>query len=235
MKIVKDINSSTRVRHFDIVFYGSSEELLKIIHTYRERIQRYAFIFHDKDVYDEDIKDSVSGEYIHRKGDIKVNHYHVIVSMYNACTLSACCKLFTTEADKPRVYSVGDMVLCYEYLIHKNHPDKYQYRKCDIISDDLYYFEKLTIQGDKPDNDNKAEQIVMDLLAGVPTRIMVSRYGRDFIIHRPQYVDCANAIRTEDFYLDNKRKEAEAFERSRLERLSEPQQQQFDFDNNVGD
>ena len=39
MKIIKDINSSARVRHFDIVFYGSNLELLKCIHTYRDRIK----------------------------------------------------------------------------------------------------------------------------------------------------------------------------------------------------
>lgn len=197
-KIIKDINSPARVRHFDIVFYGTVDELLKIIHTYRARIQRYAFIFHDKDVYQEDVKDDINNTFIHRKGDIKVNHFHVVISFYNGCTLKACAKLFTTENDKPRVYSIGDMCIAYNYLIHKDDPDKYQYRKCDIVSDDLSYYEKLLIHGEKSESDNKAEQIIMDLLAGVCTRVMVSRYGRDFVIHQSQYRDCVDRIRLED-------------------------------------
>ena len=157
------------------------------------------------------------------------------MSFYNACTLKACSRLFTTENDKPRVYSIGDMGLAYDYLIHKNHPDKYQYKKCDITSDDLSHYEKLLINGEKSDNDNKSENIVMDILAGVPTRILVSRYGRDFIIHMSQYLDCANKIRTEDIFMADKRAKDEAERKARLEELSKPVQQEFDFDKKAGE
>lgn len=207
-KIVKDINSSNRVRHFDVVFYGTVEQLLDIIKIYRERIQRYAFILHDKDVYLDDLKDD-NGNFLHRKGDIKKPHIHLVVSFFNACTLRACSRLFTTELDKPRVFSIGDMCLAYDYLIHKNDSDKYQYRKCDILSDDLSYYEKLLIQGEKSESDNKAEQIIIDLLAGVCTRVMVSRYGRDFVIHQSQYRECVSQIRLEDMQEQEKREKIE--------------------------
>lgn len=230
-KIIKDISSSARIRHFDVVFYGSLEELLHIIHEYRARIQRYAFIFHDKDKYSDDVVSADSGQIVHRKGDIKVNHFHLVVSFYNACTLSACAKIFRTEKDNPRVFSVGDMQKCYEYLIHKNDPDKYQYCKCDIVSDDLSYFEKLCIIGERCERDNVAEQIVMDLLAGVNTRLMVSRYGRDFIINMARYIDCADKIRSEDFYEKNRREAIEAYKKAQLEEIKQPKQLGLDFDN----
>lgn len=230
-KIVKDISSNARVRHFDVVFYGSLEELLHIIHEYRARIQRYAFILHDKDEYDDDVIFVDTGKIIHRKGDIKVNHFHLVVSFYNACTLSACAKIFRTEKDNPRVFSVGDMLKCYEYLIHKNNPDKYQYNKRDIVSDDLNYFERLRIVGERNERDNIAEQIVMDLLAGVNTRIMVIRYGRDFIINMARYIDCADKIRSEDFYDKQRREELDAYRKAQLEEIKQPKQLGLDFDN----
>lgn len=74
-------------------------------------------------------------------------------------------------------------------------PEKYQYNSADIISDDINYYEKICIVGDKVDGDNKAEMIINDLLRGVSPRIMVSRYGRDFVIHMKQYQECVNEIR----------------------------------------
>lgn len=228
-KIIKDINNPTRVRHFDIVFYAGVDELLRIIHYYRSRIQRYAFIEHLYDVYEEDLIDEKTKEFIHRKGEIKKPHIHLVISFYNNCTLRACSRLFTTENDKPRVYSIGDMIQAYNYLIHKDNPEKYQYKKCDITSDDLSYYEKLLVQGEKSDSDNKSENIVMDILAGVPTRVMISRYGRDFVIHMSQYVDCANKIRTEDLFAENKRLEREAVKK--LEELPKAEQEKMVFKN----
>lgn len=232
-KVIKDLNSSVRVRHFDIVFYGTVSELLKIIHTYRERIVRYAFILHDKDVYTEDKFEDDGVTLLHKAGDIKNNHFHVIVSFYNACTLKACYKIFTTENDKPRIYSVGDMQTVYEYLTHKNDPDKYQYSKTKICSDDLQFFEKLCKVGEKSESDNKAEKIIEDLLINIPTRVMVSRYGRDFVIHMSQYLDVVSKIKFEEICLDEKKRQDE--ENARIKELSAREQLEFNFDKKVGE
>lgn len=233
-KIERNITSSKRFRHFDVVLYCSLEELKSKLLEYSSRIVRYAFILHDHDLYSDDILSDDGETVLHKKGELKKPHFHLIVSFYNNCTLMACKRVFTTLNDNPRVISIGDMQLAYEYLIHKNDPDKYQYNKCDIVSDDINFYEKLCINGCKEETDNKAEKIVMDLIAGVSTRIMVARYGRDFIIHRSQYAECADIIKNEDLRDKYKREEEERFKKYQLELLSRPEQIKFDFDKKKG-
>ena len=186
---------SGRYRPFTIVFYGTQLELMGIIRTYRARIAHYAFIPHDKDIYDEDLYDEKKETLIHKKGDIAKQHIHLLVDFFNGHTITAVKRLFTTDNDKPRVDVVRDRAAQYRYLTHKDNPEKYQYNTADIISEDINYYEKICIVGDKVDGDNKAEMIINDLLRGVSPRIMVSRYGRDFVIHMKQYQECANEIR----------------------------------------
>ncbi len=189
---MKNINS--RVRPYTIVFYGNEMELKKILRTNYERIAHYAYILHDKCKYLDDLKDD-DGNYVHRAGELEKAHFHILVDFYNGHTFMAVKKMFTTEADNPRVEPVRDRVAQYRYLIHADDPDKYQYEKTAIVSNDINYYEKLCKNGDRRDSDNLAEQIINDLLAGVSPRIMVSRYGRDYVIHMRQYKECVDEIR----------------------------------------
>lgn len=187
-----------RYRSFTIVFYAGAVELNKFLLKYSVRISHYAYIVHDKDVYQEDLKDN-DGNYVHKAGEIEKPHIHLLVDFYNAHTPNAVKKLFTTEVDKPRVERVSDKVAQYEYLIHKNDPDKYQYPKSSIVSDDINWYDKLCISGEKRDSDDKAISIVNDILAGISPRILMHRYGRDFIIHYNQYKDMADLVREHDY------------------------------------
>lgn len=187
-----------RFRSFTLIFYAGALELDKLLMKYSVRISHYAYIIHDKDVYQEDLQDN-DGNYVHRKGEIEKPHIHLLIDFYNAHTPNAVKKLFTTELDKPRVERVVDKVAQYEYLIHKNDPDKYQYEKSAIISDDINYYEKLCISGEKRDSDDKAISIVNDILVGISPRILMHRYGRDFIIHYNQYKDMADLVREHDY------------------------------------
>lgn len=229
------MNLNERIRNHSLIFYGSQEELLHILDKYSSRISKYAFAFHDCDLWDSDCKDAVTGEFKHRKGDIKQPHFHVLVVFYNACTVKASARLFKTETDNAFAERVGDMQLCYEYLWHKNDPDKFQYQKIIVKSNDINWFEKICVEGVKPDSDNKAELIVMDLLVGVNFRTMLSRYGRDFVIHLSQYEEVARRIYQQDMIAREKRLEQRAFEKLRLEELQKPVQQEFDFDKKVGE
>ncbi len=208
------MGKSGRFRPFAIIFYGSQQELMRIIRTYRAAIANYAFITHDKDVYEEDLIDEKTNEYVHRKGEIEKVHIHILVDFFNAHTITAVKRMFTTELDKPRVEVIGDRVAQFRYLTHKDNPEKYQYSDSDIISYDINYYEKLCITGDKIDGDNKAELIINDLLRGISPRIMVARYGRDFVIHMNQYEYCAQAIRHFDS-CESARKSYEAEQRLR--------------------
>ena len=190
-------NSSNRFRPYTIIFYGTEKELRKILVSYRERIAHYAYICHDSDIYDSDLIDE-KGNFVHRVGEPEKIHFHVLLDFYNGHTFTAVKKMFTTEEDNPRVEVVRDRVAQYEYLIHKNDKDKFQYSKTLIVSNDINYYEKLSVNGDRKDTDNLAEQIINDMLLGVSPRIMVSRYGRDYVIHKRQYQEVVDDIRSWD-------------------------------------
>ena len=182
-----------RARPWTVVFYGTQRELFSILHTYDCRINKYAFIKHDKCHYLEDLIEGT--KVIHKKGELEKEHFHVLVDFFNGHTFSSVKRIFTTENDKPRVEKITDRVAQYRYLTHKDNPEKYQYDESAIISNDINYYEKLCLEGDKVDNDNKAECIIMDILKGVSPRIMLSRYGREYVINYQKYQDFAGEIR----------------------------------------
>ena len=189
--------ASTRYRNFSCVFYGSQDELMLIIRKYRCRIVRYAFIHHDRDVYLED-RFNDDGVLVNKKGDAEKPHIQLLFMFYNAMTDSAVRRLLKTENDNAMVQVTRDIVSQYRYLTHKDDAEKYQYADSDIITDDVNYFESLCVRGQAGDKDMIAENIVNDIIRGISTRILVQRYGRDFIIHMEQYKNCASCIMDED-------------------------------------
>ena len=186
--------SCGRFRHFGVIFYGTALELDTILLRYMERISHYAYILHDKDTYAEEVRDK-DNNLVHEKGELKKAHYHILVDFYNACSANACKRLFVTPADNPKVEVINDMVASYRYLTHKDNPDDYQYSSDCINSSDINYYEHMCIIGSKKDSDNIAMQIIEDILKKVNPRILVHRYGRDFVIHMNQYYDCAREIK----------------------------------------
>lgn len=190
-------SKSTRVRCWWLVLYLSRNELMRILMDNRDRIANYAFAYHDYDIYDDDVLDG-SQNVIHKKGDLKKPHFHLLIDFFHGHTFTAVKKLFTTDDDAPRVEVTNSRKECFEYLIHRNHLDKFQYSYDIIVSPDIVYYEKFCKQGDKRENDNLAEEIINEILKGVSPRLLVARYGRDFVIHMRQYMDCAAEIRSWD-------------------------------------
>ena len=179
-------------------------------------------------MYEEDLYSEEKQEFVHRKGEIEKTHIHILVDFFNGHTITAVKRMFTTELDKPRVEVIGDRVAQFRYLTHKDNPEKYQYPDSDITAYDINYYEKLCITGDKIDSDNKAELIINDILRGISPRIMVARYGRDYVIHMKQYDECAQAIRSYD-YNEDIRKRVEN-DRKLSERIDRQIEMQNPFD-----
>lgn len=186
--------SAGRKRPWTVVFYGSETELKHILVANRARIAHYAYKVHDKDIYAEDLTDE-KGNIVHKAGEEERVHIHLLLDFFNGHTFRVVKKMFTTDTDNPRVEPVSDRVAQYRYLIHADDPDKYQYDKSGIMSNDINYYEKLCVNGDRKDTDNLAEQIVNDMLCGVSPRVMLSRYGRDYVIHYRQYREVVEEIK----------------------------------------
>ena len=113
--------------------------------------------------------------------------------MNNPITLSAVRALFPIGANTLG-HAVRDKADCFNYLNHKDKPEKYQYPDEAIICDDWKYWKSIQ----SGENDDKTLNILDDILAGVGFRELAKRYGRDLVINYHKYREFAKAMeRTE--------------------------------------
>lgn len=122
-KLMKENDLRDRFRLFTCVLYDETtdyniDEVLRNIKSYKN----YAFIKHDKD--------------INVKGEIKKTHYHCIVKVDNATTISAISKKIGIPDNY--VKNVRNERSMVRYLVHIDDKDKYQYDIKDICSSKLY-------------------------------------------------------------------------------------------------
>lgn len=110
------------------------------------------FIRHDKDVYENDEVDE-KGKIIHNAGDLKKPHYHFIIKLKNAKTISAISKdsLVAEHMIEPVKKSFDGAL---RYLIHYGRDDKYQYSEDDVKS----YDDKLLRRFQKAVNNDMTEE-----------------------------------------------------------------------------
>lgn len=170
-----------RVRNYSLVTYHNIETVKKTLEYLVSvgRVRHWAFITHDKD------KDS--------ENKIKESHIHILLQLNNAMTLSAVRSLFPTGANT-LAQPMLDKTDCFNYLTHKDKPDKYQYDECEILADNMEYWKSLQ----KGVADDKTICIIEDIISGCPFRTMVLRYGRDFVINYSKFAAMALMIKDED-------------------------------------
>lgn len=168
-----------RFRNFAVMTYHSEEVIKAVLCSNSSRIRYYAYILHDKD--------------INADGTLKTPHYHLLLVFYNAMTENAVKSLFPSNQNT-LTQVLKDKYACFNYLDHKDKPDKYQYDHALIVSNDLEYWDNLQECGEDDDN---CMNIINDILAGVPQSVMVMRYRRDYIIHRDKYFAVARSIEHE--------------------------------------
>lgn len=184
---------------FLISYLPSIDFINDILDKKIKNIKSYAFIYHDKDLYLNDILDDNTNEIIHKKGDLKTPHYHIYLRLKTDREPDEIKRWFMPKGlidDNGLPYNclsqkVKSSVACIEYLTHKNEPEKYQYSENDIIS----YNIDSVLENDAIDN---SIDIVEDMLSGFSTRELVKRYGRDFIYHYSSYSAIVAKIKYED-------------------------------------
>lgn len=183
---------------FLISYLPSTNIINDILDKKLKNIKSYAFIYHDKDIYFNDILDD-KNEIIHKKGDLKVPHFHIYLKLKSSRDSEEIKRWFMPKDlidENGLPYNclsqkVKSSVACIEYLTHKNEPEKYQYSESDIIS----YNIDSVLENDAIDN---SIDIVEDMLRGFSTRELVKRYGRDFIYHYNCYSAIVAKIKYED-------------------------------------
>lgn len=173
---------NSRSRNFSLTSYLSEQEIQFCLLQHSNQIKVYAYALHDKDVTDD--------------GEVKEPHYHIILCLYNATTVSAVRRWFTGFYDdnEKEVNTLGqkcnNVFSAYDYLTHNTlqsiEQGKYKYDKSIIKSNDIKYF-----SADEESEFDNITLAVIDMLNNVPLRVLFKKYGRDFIIH---YNSCAKIV-----------------------------------------
>lgn len=165
------------MRDFSLITYLSETDLLKVLSSHSQSIFSYIYIYHSK--------------------DLSVPHIHLVIRTRNDKTSSAVLKWFKWSGSANTLIEKVFSPSIVAYLTHENQPDKYQYSSDDLRSDNIDFWQKFKLY-EKSDN---AVYIIDDIIAEVPLRTLVQRYGRDFVINYDKYKRVARIIQAQD--LDN--------------------------------
>lgn len=145
----------TRFYSFKIVSYATREEIQPLL----DSAKHWVCILHDRDEAD--------------------NHYHVLATFHRELSFAQVRALVVSDQNT-LVNPLNDWVGDYEYLTHKNAPEKAQYDVADLESDSFVFWARKANVG-MPDDD-KNREFVDDLLNGrLSYREMAYKYGRDYI------------------------------------------------------
>lgn len=177
-----------RSRNHSLITYLNKTDIENVLQKHLIDIKDYAYICHDKDVS--------------KQGTLKAIHFHIVLHLYNPKSTNVVrswfydTSLFSSLKPIPNTLSqpVIDIDGILDYLTHCNQPDKYQYDKSLIITNNLDWLDTPT----EDDKDSKSYSIVQDILEGCSMRQLAFRYGREFIINHKVYMDFASLILTED-------------------------------------
>lgn len=115
-----------RSRSFALELYPEDETHVDKL-EYIKNFWEYAYILHDKDLWEEDIIDETTGEIKHKMGELKKPHWHVIIVFKNPRSIESIQK----ELDLKHVETCNFYAYA-RYLIHKDQPQKYPYKKEEI-------------------------------------------------------------------------------------------------------
>ncbi len=168
--------SEQRARNYALITYHSEEVIKSVLSEYASRIRNFAFIMHDKDTKED--------------GSLQEVHFHVLLQLTNAMTLSAVRKMFPV-GQNTLGQIVRDKADCFDYLDHAGCPEKYHYDHSLIVSNDLAYWEGLQ----SGEADDKTLSLLDDILEGVSPRELVRRYGRDVALNFYKYREFAKMMR----------------------------------------
>lgn len=199
---MKDYNREIATNRFFLSTYVPVDVIADVLSRKLVQIKCYAYNTHDKDVYLQDVLDKKTGEIIHRAGDPEIVHTHIYLELHNSRKPSEIISWFryfdengvavNTFKEIP-MYSQG----CLDYLIHKHNPEKYQYSIESVVSYGFDIQDGSLVAGDDYDF---TYDIISDLVAGVPLKTMIKRYGKNFVYHYRQFRDIVDDMLDFDKY-----------------------------------
>lgn len=182
-------NPHERARSHFMRTYLTKEQLDLLLERNLSMINRYAYIFHDKDKSED--------------GKLKEPHFHVWLKFKDKRSYKNVEIMFTAYDDNGKLINNHDElcvsdIVAQRYLIHIDDSEKAQYDESDVVSYNLNYTACLDSRYHKDAESNTCYQILNDMLDRVPTIELVRRYGKDFLYHINSYNIAFERIRNED-------------------------------------
>lgn len=129
-----------RYNYFAFILYPDCPEHLKIleyVRGYLSDIMDVAWILHDRDRWDEDVTEG--DQLLHKKGDVKKPHYHVVYRP-NTSTVAGQIKFWGGLLQK--VVGVENIQGQIIYLLHKDFPSRINEFKAEYSPDELHCADK---------------------------------------------------------------------------------------------
>lgn len=170
----------TRTRLWTIIAYPTEADLFRL--KMDNHITTYAYIIHDKDVLPD--------------GNPKEKHAHILLSLSDAKTFTQVLGWLKREV----ICSGGNIFAqplksrekAERYLTHADNPEKYQYPKDAIVTNNsLYWEEPGDTNQESPEELNA--RFLNDLMFCTPIEL-ARRYGRDYIKNFDRYHGFARAF-----------------------------------------
>ncbi len=131
--------ADNKIRSYQFMFILYPESQQSIIDYVKDNLP-CAWALHDKDTYSEaeflryaEKHDGNCPEW--KPGDLKKPHVHFVVKFKNARYLSGFAKELRKHGEMPEanVKKCYNLYKAYEYLSHRNDPDKYQYDADKVV------------------------------------------------------------------------------------------------------
>lgn len=139
----------------------------------------YAYIYHDKDVKED--------------GSLKEPHFHILVYRKAGFRLQSACRTFTQNT---LIQPVRSRCHSYQYLVHKNDPDKAQYSASDIC--EYHANDKNTFAHTVTEQKEQTYSQMLDDLAQMSHRELAVKYGRDYMLNVDRYERFMQRVERED-------------------------------------
>lgn len=148
---------SLRSKVFLLLLYPDEDVIHAKAIEYIKANYDYAAICQDKDVY---LEDTTTNEVLHKAGELKKAHYHVVVRFKNARWTTALAKELGISENYVRVSH--NFVRSLLYLVHYYEPDKYQYPPEDVFGTLKQRFKEAYSSEGKSESEK-----VMDIFAEI--------------------------------------------------------------------
>ncbi len=160
-------NEESKIYNASLVSYAPISYISSVLKNHISQLKAYSYCYHDKDL-DENNK-------------LKIPHTHILICSKQPLKISTFCNWFNyINSNGEKENTLGqkciDIKSAYQYLIHENDIDKYQY----------FFENRITFNSDFFSVVNKEDKSLLaltDILAGCSLRDVALTYGRDFIYH----------------------------------------------------